>query len=142
MGDRRGKTRVAGGNGEDVTAGDRESPYRELVAGNAGEGRSEPGRGLPVGELIADPHELPWHAAAFTEVSVVEGKHRVAGVMESSSEAVGTGFFDDAQPGGHDHACAVHAGVVPGRAAAPGASEVDFPALGGHRHCSTDWISS
>jgi hypothetical protein len=114
--DRRGELRVARRDPENMTAGQGESPDREPGRVYFRQGRSEPDRGLPVGELLPDADDLARLPSALPKTAVVEGQDSEPGLVESLREQVGARLLGHRASAGHDHAGAVGSWIVPGGA--------------------------
>jgi AcrR family transcriptional regulator len=91
--DYRGKTMLAPGprgEAKQVPRSEREAPPGDLSGHDAGQGCGAVQRGLPVGQLFPNPHDLPGLAAGLTDVPVVECEHAVPGGMEAGGAIVAT----------------------------------------------------
>jgi hypothetical protein len=130
--DRRRQLRVARRDAQNVATREGEAPDRDSGRVDSRQGRGERDRGLPVGELIPDAHDLARLATALPEMAVVDGEDGEPGVVESLREQVGARFLGHRATAGHDHARAVDPWVVPRSAVRISAEEVNLLPLSGH----------
>lgn len=70
-------------------------------------------RGVPVGDLLVEAHDLSRRAPALPEPPVVEGQDRETGVAESRGEQVRGRLLRHRGSASHDHAAAVGPRIVP-----------------------------
>jgi hypothetical protein len=121
--DRGRQLRIACRDTEDVAAGGGEAPDRQLRGVDSRQGRGEPDRGLPVGELLPDADDLARLSTAVPETAIVEGEDGEPCVVESLREPVGARLLGHCEAAGHDHAGTVGSWIVPGGAFAVAAAE-------------------
>src|SRR5215472_2684359 len=87
-----GRAGVTGRDSEHVAARDGERPGREPGRVDSWQAGRELDCGLPVGELVPDPDNLPWLASALHQTAVVHGEHGEPGLVEALCEQVGAGL--------------------------------------------------
>src|SRR5215469_10599913 len=83
---------IAGRDSEHVAARDGEPPGREPGRVDSWQAGCELECGLPVGELVPDPDNLPWLASGLHQTGVVNGEHGEPRLVEALCEQVGAGL--------------------------------------------------